>query len=92
MNPIILMYFSYHCSLMFSSIYLLGVYLGNSQLDEITTRGIWKTKKLSPLLPNYFRLLPSTITHSQRRWRIPWIDEWMDGRTDGRTGGEWLAG
>ena len=68
----------------------------SSQLDEITTRGNWQTKKHSPLLPNYCRMLPSTITYSQREAGVfpEMTNGWMGGRTDEQAGGRggWLGG
>ena len=72
--------------------------LASPQLDEITTRVNWKTKKHSPVQPNYFWVLPSTITHSQMEaQKFPGLmDAWMGGRAGGRAGervgGGWMVG
>ena len=71
---------------MFAVIYFCTVDLGNSspQLDEITPRGNWQTKKHSTLLPNYFRVLLSTITYSQMEAGVfpGMTNGWMGGWTD----------
>ena len=74
---------------MFSVIHFCAIPLVSPRLDEIT-RGIWKTKKHSPLLPKYFRVLLLTITHSKREANIfhGMTNGWVGGRTDGRTDGQ----